>query len=136
MDAATHEIFYDKLSFIYLEISQFKKTEEELETHFDKWLYVLKNLHQLDGMPNKLRDEIFIKLFNQAKIANLTKREMRAYEESQKAYWDNHSVMESAKKMARQEGILDVARELKRNNVAIELIAKSTGLTLEQIEEL
>ena len=36
---------YDKLTFIYLEMAKFDKTEAELVTHFDKWLYLLKNLH-------------------------------------------------------------------------------------------
>ncbi len=71
MDTATHEIFYDKLTFFYLEVDRFNRTEEELKTHFDKWLYVLKNLHWLGEVPKKLRDKIFVKLFNQAEVANL-----------------------------------------------------------------
>ena len=48
-DTQTHEIFYKKLTFIYLEIPNFKKSEEELETLFDKWLYVLSLLLQVVG---------------------------------------------------------------------------------------
>lgn len=32
------KIFYDKLTYIYLEMPNFKKTEAELETRLDKWL--------------------------------------------------------------------------------------------------
>ena len=105
---------------------------DELESHFDKWLYVLKNLHRLEEILEKLRDRIFVKLFNQAEIAKLTKDEMRAYEESQKVYWDNYSVMETARKEER----IEIARELKKNGASIALIAKSTGLSEEQIEKL
>ena len=148
MDTLTHEIFYDKLSFIYLEMSRFNKTEDELETHFDKWLYVLKNLHWLEEIPEKLRDKIFVKLFNQAEIAKLTKKEMRAYEQSQKVYWDNYSVVETARKEGKKEGRnegreegrqkerVEIARELKKNGVSTALIAKSTGLDEKQIEGL
>ena len=144
MDTLTQEIFYDKLSFIYLEMSRFSKTVDELETHFDKWLYVLKNLHQLEEIPEKLRDKIFVKLFNQAEIAKLTKEEMRAYEQSQKVYWDNYSVVETARKEGRNEGReegrqkerVDIAKELKKNGASIALIAKSTGLSEEQLERL
>lgn len=38
VDIRTHEIFYEKLKFIYLEIPKFEKGEHELETHFDKWV--------------------------------------------------------------------------------------------------
>ena len=140
MDTTTHEVFYDKLTFFYLEMSRFSKTEDELETHFDKWMYVLKNLHHLEEVPKKLRNRIFVKLFNQAEVANLTQEEMRAYEESQKVYWDNYSVMESAKKMARNEGAQEnaykVAQEMKKDGHPISMIAKYTKLTEEQIEKL
>ena len=32
-------IFYDKLTFIYLEMPKFNKTEDELLTMFDKWIF-------------------------------------------------------------------------------------------------
>ena len=152
MDTATHEVFYDKLTFFYLEMSRFSKTEDELETHFDKWMYVLKNLHHLEEIPEKLRDRIFVKLFNQAKVANLTQEEMRAYEESQKVYWDNYSVMESAKKMARKEGLAEglaegrqegaeetahkIAREMRKDGHPVSVITKYTGLSEQEIEKL
>ena len=37
-DIDTNKVFYDKLTFIYLEMPKFNKTVEELETRFDKWL--------------------------------------------------------------------------------------------------
>ena len=35
------KVFYDKLTYIYLSMPKFNKTLDELETRFDKWLYVL-----------------------------------------------------------------------------------------------
>lgn len=43
IDTHTFEVFYDKLSFIYLEMPRFRKNEAGLETHFDKWMYVMNN---------------------------------------------------------------------------------------------
>ncbi|MDI9355835.1 MAG: PD-(D/E)XK nuclease family transposase [Chitinophagaceae bacterium] len=34
--------FYEKLTFIYLEVLNFKKTEAELTIRLDKWLYFIK----------------------------------------------------------------------------------------------
>ena len=44
MDTKKKTVFYDKLTYIYIQMPNFTKTEKELTTHFDKWLYVLKNL--------------------------------------------------------------------------------------------
>ena len=32
-----NKVFYDKLTFIYLEMPNFEKTEDQLETRLDKW---------------------------------------------------------------------------------------------------
>ncbi|MBM6866939.1 PD-(D/E)XK nuclease family transposase, partial [Bacteroides caecigallinarum] len=37
VDINTKEVFYDKLTFMYLEMPKFNKTENELEDMFDKW---------------------------------------------------------------------------------------------------
>lgn len=49
LDKQTHRVFNDKLTFKYVEISKFNKSLEELETNYDKWLYVLRNLSRLDS---------------------------------------------------------------------------------------
>jgi len=140
MDTATQEVFYDKLMFIYLEMPKFRKTEEDLISQFDKWMYVLKNLHRLHDRPVKLQEKVFEKLFSEAEIAKLNSEDMKAYEESLKVYRDNYSIIETAKNEGRLEGAskreVEIARELKRNGVAVDLIEKTTGLTKEQIEKL
>lgn len=132
IDKYTFEVFYEKLTFIYLEMPKFRKEEDELETHFDKWMFVLKNLHRLQERPEKLQGKIFERLFSEAEIAKLKPEEMKAYEESLKVYRDNYSIIETAKK----ERDIEIARVLKKNGVSIDLIEKSTSLTKEQIEKL
>ena len=65
---------------------------------------------------------------------------MRTYQESLKVYRDNHNAMETAKTEGRLEGAsereVEIARELKKNGVLIDVIEKSTGLTRDQIEKL
>ena len=49
-DVQSKEVFYEKLTFIYLEMPKFNKREEELDGMFEKWLFVLRNLSRLmDG---------------------------------------------------------------------------------------
>ena len=70
LDKQTHRVFNDKLTFKYVEISKFDKCLEELESNYDKWLYVLRNLSRLDSQPDYLRNEIFNRLFSEAEIAS------------------------------------------------------------------
>ena len=41
-----------------LEIAKFNKSESELVTLYDKWLYVLKNLSHLAERPQALREKV------------------------------------------------------------------------------
>lgn len=87
-DQETKEVFYNKLTFIYLEMPKFNKTVDELENRFEKWLYVIRNLNCLDSIPDKLRERVFEKLFATAEIARFTVEQMRSYEDSLKSYRD------------------------------------------------
>ena len=102
-DIKTHKVFYDKLTFIYLQMPKFNKEVSELETPFDKWMYVLKNLHKLDRIPDKLRESIFEKLFMAAEIAKFSKKEHQYYEDSLKYYRDLKNSLDTAK----EEGLIE-----------------------------
>jgi len=143
-DKNTATVFYDKLTYIYLEMPKFDKTEAELETHFDKWLYVIKNLEKLTERPVKLQEEIFEKLFKQAAIANYSEAEYAEYEESLKHYRDLKNCIDTAfdegklegKAEGRVEGIIETAKNLKSAGVEIDIIVQTTGLSRAEIESL
>lgn len=139
-DKQTQKIFYNKLTYIYLEMPKFKKTEAELETHFDKWLYVLRNLEDLTDRPSKLQEKIFQKLFEQAELANYSDTEYIEYEESLKVYRDLKNVIDTAFSDGVEQGVkatmLENARKMKQKNFSTEDIADITGLGIEQIKSL
>lgn len=103
MDVCTKEVFYDKLTFIYLEMPKFNKAENELTCMFDKWLFVLRNLSRLMDRPAALQERVFTRLFEAAEIAKFTKEQYEAYEESLKVYrdWQNTIVTAEQKGMAK-----------------------------------
>ncbi|MBR1394084.1 MAG: PD-(D/E)XK nuclease family transposase [Prevotella sp.] len=135
-DVDDNHVFYDKLTLIYLEMPKFNKTEDELVTMFDKWMFVLRNLGRLLERPKALQDRIFKKLFEQAEIAQYTPAERREYEASVKNYWDYYSTMKSALNRGRAEGRAEAALKMKGDGMASELIAKYTGLTIDEIAQL
>jgi predicted transposase/invertase (TIGR01784 family) len=131
-DTETKEVFYDKLTFIYLEMPKFNKSVDELETRFDKWLYVIRNLNRLDKVPDKLRERVFEKLFETAEIAKFTPDQVRSYEDSLKYYRDLKNSLNTAK----EEKATEIAKEMKIAGESIEKIIRYTGLTQQQIEKL
>lgn len=105
MDIDTKSVFYDKLTFIYLEMPKFTKTESELETLFDKWLYAIRNLPSLLERPQMLQDKVFEHLFEAAEIAKYNRQERCEYEESLKNYRDWYSVMQTAEIRGMERGM-------------------------------
>ena len=96
-DIDTKKVFYDKLTFIYLEMPKFNKTIEEIESRFEKWLYVLRNLAKLERVPDLLREQIFEKVFETAEIARFTTDQVRNYEESLNVFRDIKNSKDTAK---------------------------------------
>jgi len=139
-DIDTNKIFYDKLSFIYLEMPKFTKTLDELETRFDKWLYAIKNLNRLDKVPDKLREKIFEKFFEIAEISNFTREEVINYEDSLKYYRDLKNSLDTAKMEGLEEGI-GIGKNQTIHNIARNLldilddktIALKTSLTENEV---
>ena len=104
MEIDTHEVFYDKLTYIYVEIPKFDKKETELVTMYDKWMYVLKNLSKLMQRPAALQERVFTRLFEQAEIAKFNKQDQKLYEDSMNAYRDIVNAIRTAEKKKYAEG--------------------------------
>lgn len=140
MDTEKKKVFYNKLTFIYLQMPNFGKTEEELKTHFDKWLYVIKNLHRLQDRPAKLQERIFEKLFGVAEIEKFSYEERMAYEDSLKSYRNLKNSLDTAREEGEKIGMetkaLQIAAEMLRDSEPMTKISRYTGLSAEEIEKI
>ena len=152
LDKKTHKVFNDKLSFKYVEIAKFDKTEDELVTLYDKWLYVLKNLSRLDKRPAALKEKIFSKLFGEAEIAKFTPTELKEYEDSLKAYRDVKNSIDTALEKGREEGRvegreegraegreqrnIEIAKKMLAAGMDIDTVINMTDLSKSEIEKL
>jgi len=136
----TGEVFNDKLSFVYVQMPNFAKTEDELETHLDKWFFLLKNLHKFDRIPSKLQEKIFKKAFKIAEIAKYTAEERQKYIDSLKHYLDLKNSFETAEiegiAKGKKEREIEIVMELIKNGVADNIISISTKLPIEEINEI
>lgn len=148
MEVDTKEVFYDKLTYVYVEIPKFDKTEGELVTMYDKWMYVLKNLSRLMERPAALQERVFTRLFEQAEISKFNPTELKLYEDSVNAYRDIVNAIRTAEKRkyaeGREEGLaegrtewrIEIARKLREINMQTNEIAIITKLSIEEIEKL
>ena len=135
-DVEDNHVFYDKLTFIYLEMPKFNKQEVQLETMLDKWMFALTNLTRLLERPKALQERVFTRLFEQAEIARFTPAERNEYAASKKDYWDYYSTMETSYNKGRAEEKAEIARGMKGKGYPVADIADITGLTAEEIERL
>lgn len=148
MDVNTKKVFSDKLTFIYIELPKFTKTEHELVTLFDKWVFVLKNLSRLLERPAALQERVFNRLFEAASIARFTPKQLREYEDSLKAYRDIVNAVNTARMEGHEEGLrkayeegakksrIEIARNMKSLGLDLATIQKVTGLLSEEIQQL
>jgi predicted transposase/invertase (TIGR01784 family) len=128
------QIFYDKLQFIYIELPKFKKTLEELETHRDKWLYLLKHLPDLDDLPPvSLQEGVFNELFTAAKIANFSPAEQDSYESSLKYYRDMNNVVDTSREEGRMEGRIEGRIEGLKKGKAEGFVEGKQALIIQQL---
>ena len=152
----TKTVYSNVLEFAFVELPKFKKTEKELKSHFDKWLFILKNLSKLKARPASIQGEVFEKLFELAEIKQLTKKNMETYRKSILKYHDVRLAVDCDREEGVKEGIEKGRREgiekgiekgrresiekeknmiqkCLQKNMAIEDIVFLTGYTKEQI---
>ena len=159
------EEFYKKLQYIYIQMPVFHKTESELKTPKDKWLFFLKNLPSLEHIPSILNEDIvFQKAFHTAEVAAMPKNDRDRYQHELKQYWDYWSTFQTAEKKGLAQGLtkgiaqgltkgiaqgraegkaegkteekIEIARNMKIEGFDSAMIAKVTGLTPDEIEQL
>lgn len=154
----THETMTENLRFVYLELGRFRKKVWELETRFDKWMYLFKNIQDMIERPDVFSEKEFERLFALAKIAKFTAEEMEDYMHTFKQC-DYYNVIRTAEEEARERGMaeglaegmaegiaegiaegrmqerMENIRKLLNAGVSMETIAAALELTEEEIKK-
>ncbi len=95
-------------------------------------------------MPENIKEKIFLKLFEECKIANYKPKEYMEYEESAKNYNDWFAITQTIKKEGviegKKEGVIEgkkeTAKKMKEEGLSVTLIAKYIGLSESEIKQL
>lgn len=147
-----NELFSDKLRMFYITLPRMSKEEDECETDFERWIYILKHMETLERMPFKAKNAIFGKLDEVCNLHSLTREERRHYDASLKIYRDNVACYNGAynegiaegraegRVQGRAEGRAEEARvmakKLKEKGLDLAMIAEVSGLDVSEIESL
>ena len=134
--------FTDSVHYITVELPKFKKESSELSSLQDYMLYLLKNIGIMKEITKEFQGKGLDKLLETCMFANMKEDVQMQYVRRLMAEKDRIGQLATAKMQGREQGRAegrelgheDVARTMKAQGISIDLIAKYTGLTPEQIE--
>ena len=134
---STGEVMTDVLRYVFLELGRFHKRLWELESVFDKWMYLLKHMHEMVDIPQIFQTADFKRLFILSEIDNFTAEEYSEYQTSLTRMSDYYNIIDSAEKRAREEGReearAEVARKMLQAGMDEKDVADLTGLSIDSI---
>ena len=90
----------------------------------------------VEQFPCEALDKIFKKLAEYADSKTLTKEEQEKYDNSMMVMWDNYAVYKHAVEKGIKKKTIEIALKLLAYNTPIDVIAKSTDLSIEEIKKL
>jgi predicted transposase/invertase (TIGR01784 family) len=132
LDIETGENFLKDIEFNFIELPKFSKEETELTSIIDQWVYFIKNAENLELIPESVKDEGLKNAYQDAAKHNWTKEELEAYDYVLMREQDEKGRVSAAVRNEKKE----IAKKLLHLGLSLHDIAKTTGLTLDQIELL
>jgi predicted transposase/invertase (TIGR01784 family) len=132
LDAHTQEHKLKDLEFTFIELPKFDKTESQLQTLTEKWIYFIKNAVDLDLIPASVNDKGLKTAYEEADRHTWTKEELEEYE---------YARMREADEITREMLVIENRNfEIAKNLIDLGLdntsISRATNLTIEQVESL
>ena len=158
--------FSDKMSFLLIDLTKFagEINFEQLTDEVQKWCYVIKNMWRLKESDIPAEETVFRELYENCKISKLSAMEKQEYEKSVLEYEDvkdaieyHHRMgkseginegfikgfekgvekgMEKGMEKGREEAIIQTAKNLLSMGMSVSDIAKATGLTENEVNQL
>ncbi len=136
LDAETQEHKLKDLEFSFIELPKFNKTEQELTTLVEKWIFFIKNAENLTVIPKNLDDEGLEIAYQEADRHTWTKEELEEYEYARMRETDEIARELLVEEKAKMQEKLDIAKKMILAGSEDDFIYQITNLTVEQIEQL
>ena len=146
------EILTQALNFVFIEMGRlpFGKDEwEKCRTRMERFVFAFKYMHTFGEFPKAFaEDPLLGDMAKAAKLANMPIERLNEYERNMRTELDRLSEINTAKRIGREEGRAEgraegkeeekeeTAKNLKALGVEAAIIAKATGLSVEEIAAL
>ncbi|WMT84710.1 Rpn family recombination-promoting nuclease/putative transposase [Wolbachia endosymbiont of Listronotus oregonensis] len=159
-DEDTNEHDLKDFYFIFIELPKFPKNkEDQLENIVEKWVYFFRYADETseEELEKIIGSDVIIKkAYEELNRFNWSEKEFIAYEQEIKRILDEQAVLaqklddatEKGREEGREEGIqighekgrkereIEVAKNLLKAGVSIDIIAQTTGLTVNEVKDL
>lgn len=142
------------MSYVFVELSKFKKKKEECVDLQDQWIYTFQNATSEDNIPFK--DNVLNEVYEHLEKSHWSAEEYQDYlsvklriDEAEQKLKDEFEAgeakgKEEGEKIGIEKGeeigttktTHNIARAMKKEGIAVDIIAKTTGLTEEEIKSL
>ena len=125
------------------ELPRLAKTDMSEMSLVEQWFHLLKNLRTFalnpEGMPSR-----YLRILDRARLSGITEDDKQNYLRNMLTDYDKRMYTQSGYKLGfgdgmekgREEGKIDVAKEMLADNVPVETVVKYTSLTEEQVRAL
>ena len=132
------------MCYVFIELPKFTKTEDELETLQDKWIYFFKNWEKSKSVPAKMQEKELIDAYQSMEVFNWNPAEKEAYIKADIALTDEFDARRKEREEGIQEGVhkgrreekIQIAKALLKKALSISQISEITGLPEEEVKVL
>jgi len=138
------------LEFNFIELKKFNKSENELETVADKWIYFIQQAIKLDHIPENTDTPALRLAYEVAAQHQWTSEELEIYEAQEMEIYRSQNILQTARtegleyglQQGRQEGrqegeklkALEIAKGMLKKGLDLQTISELTALTQKEIE--
>jgi predicted transposase/invertase (TIGR01784 family) len=104
--------YSNEIELIFVELPKFTKTEQELDSITEKWIYFIKHAGELDFVPTSFTEPHLVEAFDMAKTAGLTEEELDLQLKRRDFIYFQKGAVEKAKHDGEQSATRTIARKL------------------------
>ena len=150
-DLETGEQFVDTYNYTVVELPKVPFFIDKKSDDLSKWLFFFRFLSRLRELPAEFSEHKFERLTESSKVSNFSKEEFEAYQKMYHKEWDHNAMVDgvfeefakeidakveerASKKVNERER--QMAKAMREQGVTDSIIAKVSGLSVEEIAKL
>jgi predicted transposase/invertase (TIGR01784 family) len=134
------------LEFVFLELPKFKAQNRAEKKMHELWLRFLTEVDEKtkEIPPEFLKDELICEAVGYMEKAAYTKEQLAAYDKYKIDVMSAQSMIDDAEEKGIEKGIAkgiaqretEIAKNMLKNGVSIEIVSNCTGLSIQQVKEI